>query len=156
MMLRQGLAINHIYTEGICMKTSYIACFAVFCLLGGASRLYAGDTNTYNAVFVDRQDVTTDVLNVQYTPDYLNQAARQSHVLYGWRGQAQITIPWKNIHRIDFFDNKKEFNAIVMLRDKKKYVKMRVEAKTTEYSGKNAFGGTFRIRAEHVRSIIFK
>ena len=139
------------------MKTYCIACLASFCLFGGASRSFAEDTNTYNAIFVDRQSgVTTEVLNVQYTPDVLNQTSTQSNVLYGWRGHAQITIPWKNIRRIDFFDSKKEYNAIVILRDKKKYVKLRVEAKTTEYNGKNAFGGTFRVRAEHIRSIIFK
>jgi len=138
------------------MKTYCIACIAIFCLLGSASRLFAEDTNTYNAVIVDRQGVTTDVLNVQYTPDSLSRSSKQSNVLYGWRGHAQVTIPWKKIRRIDFFDSKKEFNAIVMLRDKKKFVRIRVEAKTTEYNGKNSFGGTFRIRAEHIRSIIFK
>jgi hypothetical protein len=137
------------------MKTYAISCLVIVCLLTGVSRLYAAETNTYNAIFIDRQGVTTGVLNVQYTPDYLHRDTMPQDVLYGWRGHAQITIPWKNIRRIDFIDSREGFNAMVTLRNNIR-VGIRIEAKTTEYIGKNSFGGTFRIRTEHIRAIIFE
>ena len=137
------------------MKTVMaLASMAVLLLLSAGAASAAEDEST-NALFIDRQSVTTAVLNISYIPDYLNREDIPAGVLYGWRGLAQITIPWNKISRIDFVDGREGYNAIVTLKDRQR-IHIRIEAKTTEYSGENSFGGTFQIRTEHIRSIIFE
>ena len=137
------------------MKLILFAALLVLATLSGAAPAYAADEPGVNALFIDRQSVTSVVLNIQYQPDYLNREDVPAGVLYGLRGLARITIPWSKIARIDFVDGMDDFNAVVTLKDKKR-IHIRVEAKTTEYSGENSFGGTFQIRTEHIRSIIFE
>lgn len=114
------------------------------------------ETNTtYKALFIDRQDITSLVINVEYRPDYLNRPTTLPNTLYGFAGNAEITIPWQNIRRIDFFDGSRQFNTAVLLKDDRR-VLMRVDAAGTVYKGTNDYGGLFSLRAEYVRSIIFQ
>jgi|GEM_PF-1316511 len=108
-----------------------------------------------NALFVDRQDITTRVTCVNYRPDYLNEMTVRPNMLYGFRGNAEITIPWTNIRRINFYEGNRQFNTAVLLRDNR-YVLMRTEGSGTVYKGTNDFGGLFNIRADYVRAIIFE
>ena len=124
--------------------------------LAGVVWLYAEEPPaSVNALFVDRQDITTRVTCVNYRPDYLNEMTVRPNMLYGFRGNAEITIPWSNIRRITFYDGNRQFNTAVLLRDNR-YVLMRTEGSGTVYKGTNDFGGLFNIRADYVRAIIFE
>jgi hypothetical protein len=136
--------------------------FTTACLMGmgvalaGAVWLHAQERPaTFTALFVDRQAITTRVTCVNYRPDYLNEMTVQANMLYGFRGSAEITIPWSNIRQVNFFDGNRQFNTAVLMRDNR-YVLMRTEGAGTVYKGTNDFGGLFNIRAEYVRAIIFE
>jgi hypothetical protein len=136
-------------------RTIRLVTLALALAVAGVAWLHAQEgRDTFDATFVDRQDVTTRVTYVHYRPDYLNEMTVRPNMLYGFRGSAEITIPWSNIRRVDFFDGNRQFNTAVQLRDNRR-VFMRVEGAGTTYKGTNDYGGLFSIRAEYVRAIIF-
>jgi len=109
----------------------------------------------YNATFVDNMNITTFVNNVQYQCDYNDKSsANNKFVIYGTRGKSTVTIPWSKIKRIDFIDERDNYNAGVSLKDGR-CILIYAELSNSKYTGKNDFGGTFKINAEYVRAIIF-
>jgi len=109
----------------------------------------------YNATFVDNMNITTFVNNVQYQCDYNDKSsANNKFVIYGTRGKSAVTIPWSKIKRIDFIDERENYNAGVSLKDGR-CILIYAELSNSKYTGENDFGGTFKINAEYVRAIIF-
>ena len=118
---------------------------------------YAGKTKpeSYNAAFVDNLNVTTFVSNVQYQSDHNDKSsANNKFVIYGSRGKSAVTIPWSKIKRIDFVDERENYNAVVSLKDGRCILIFAVLS-NSKYKGENDFGGSFLINAEYVRAIIF-
>ena len=109
---------------------------------------------SFSATIIDQQSVTTHVDQLAFKPDYLNKDIVQPQMVYGWRGMAEITIPWANVQRIDLVVIDRRFNCLVTLRNRTR-VPLRIDAANTEYSGTNEYGGILMIRAEYIRSIIF-
>ena len=109
---------------------------------------------SFSATFIDKQSVTSHVHNLKYRPSYLNEEIAKPNTLYGTRGDAEITIPWKNIKRIDFVSFNRKFNAVVTLRDKRQ-INLQIDEANTTYKGDNDFGGVFAIKTDKIRSIIF-
>jgi hypothetical protein len=136
-------------------------CFCLVCcvifgvFVGVCASGQENQEKVYNAIVIDRQDITSRVVNIEYKPDYLNEQTVRPNTLYGWRGHATITIPWPDIRRIDFFDGDARFNTEVTLRDKR-HVFLKVEAPGTMYRGTNDYGGIFSIQTEFIRTIAFE
>ncbi len=130
-----------------------LAVISIFCLKTNA----AEDTNakSFSATFIDKQNVTSLVHKLNYRPRYLNENFAKVNVLYGTRGDSEVTIPWKNIKRIDFISFNKKYNATASLRDGRK-IYLQIDEANTTYKGDNDFGGVFEIRTDKIRSIIFK
>ncbi len=116
---------------------------------------FAAEAINLSATFIDRNNVTTEVTNVAFIPDYLNREVQDDNSLYGTRGHAEMTIPRTKISRVDFIDGMAEANAFVTLRDGRR-VALMVDSANTQYYGTNSFGGIFMIRTQHIRSIIYK
>ena len=119
--------------------------------------VYAGETKTesYNAAFVDNMNITTFVHNIQYKSDYIDKSsACNKFVIHGRRGKSVVTIPWSKIKRIDFLEERKNYNSAVSLKDGR-CILIYAELAHSEYIGENDFGGSFLINAEYVRAIIF-
>jgi len=109
----------------------------------------------YKATFVDNMNITTYVNNVQYQCDYNDKSsANNKFVIYGTRGKSTVTIPWSKIKRIDFIDERENYNAGVSLKDGR-CILIYAELSNSKYTGENDFGGTFKIKAEYVRAVIF-
>jgi sporulation protein YlmC with PRC-barrel domain len=109
----------------------------------------------YKATFVDNMNITTYVNNVQYQCDYNDKSsANNKFVIYGTRGKSTVTIPWSKIKRIDFIDERENYNARVNLKDGRGIL-IYAELSNSKYTGENDFGGSFKINAEYVRAIIF-
>lgn len=109
-----------------------------------------------NVTFVDRLNTTSFVHDVQFKPDHHERdVTTQKNSFLAWRGEAIVTVPWKNISRIDFIDGKSKYNCAVKLRDNRQIL-LRVGSVNSEYIGQNDFGGIFRIRSEYIRAIIFE
>jgi len=109
---------------------------------------------SFNATFIDKQNVTSRVQNLKYRPRYLNENIASPNSLYGTQGDAEITIPWKNIKRIDFVSFNRKYNAVITLRDKRQ-IHLQIDEANTTYKGDNDFGGVYAIRTDKIRSIIF-
>ena len=137
------------------MKTHwFVVCAGLLPVLFCGS-LAAEEKESFNATFIDRMDVTSRVHNIEFRPNYMDrEVTKAKHVLYGWRGSAQITVPWNNIRRIDFVNGDKRFNAVVTLRDGRR-IHLRIDPANSEYEGLNDFGGVFLIRTQYIRAIIF-
>ncbi len=118
---------------------------------------YAGETKpeSYNITFVDNMNITTFVSNVQYQSDHNDKSsANNKFVICGSRGKSAVTIPWSKIKRIDFVDERENYNAVVSLKDGR-CVLIYAVLSNSKYKGENDFGGSFLINAEYVRAIIF-
>jgi len=109
----------------------------------------------YKVTFIDNLNVTTYVSNVQYQYDYNDKTSpNNKFVISGLRGKSTVTIPWQKINRIDFVQERKNYNAIVSLKDGRTIL-IYAELSNSKYQGKNDFGGSFKINAEYVQAIIF-
>ncbi|NLF38263.1 hypothetical protein GX586_02385 [bacterium] len=125
---------------------------AVLALAGAACA--AEEQQAFSALIIDQQDVTTHVRNVTFRPDAVNQGIAQPGTLSGWRGYAEVTIPWQKIRRIDLLVIDQRYNAWVTMRDATR-MPLRIEAANTSYMGTNDYGGVYVISTARVRSIIF-
>jgi len=109
----------------------------------------------YKVIFIDNLNVTTYVSNVEYEYDYNDKTApNNKFVICGFRGKSTVTIPWQKIKRIDFVKERKNYNAIVSLKDGRTIL-IYAELSNSKYQGKNDFGGSFKINAEYVQALIF-
>jgi len=129
-----------------------ILAVSVFCLKINAEE--DANKKSFSATFIDKQNITSLVHNLNYRPRYLNENIAGINILYGTRGDSEVTIPWKTIKRIDFISFNKKYNALITLRDGRK-IKLQIDEANTTYKGANDFGGVFAIRTEKIRSIIF-
>ncbi len=130
-----------------------LAIVSIFCLKINAAE--NAKEKSFSATFIDKQNVTSLVHKLNYRPRYLNENIASVNVLYGTRGDSEVTIPWKNIKRIDFISFNKKYNATAILRDGRK-IYLQIDEANTTYKGDNDFGGAFEIRTDKIRSIIFK
>ena len=121
----------------------------------GGSVLGGQNKQDYKITFIDNLNVTTYVSNVEYQYDYNDKSApNNKFVICGMRGKSTVTIPWTKIKRIEFVQERKNYNAIVSLKDGRTIL-IYAELSNSKYQGKNDFGGSFKINAEYVQAIIF-
>ena len=116
----------------------------------------AKQADNYSAIFIDNMNVTTLVNHVSYFCQYADNSKQDAKaMLFGRRGNSFVSIPWKNIERVDFVEGGKKYNAVVKLKDKR-VILIYADLTNAEYKGLNDFGGSFQINAEYVRAIIFQ
>jgi len=132
----------------------YFILILLFASLAFSARAKS-NTSSFSATFIDNLNVTTIVNNVEYKFQYPDSpASKYKHIIYGRRGKSIVTVPWEKIKRIDFVEDKKNYNAVILLKDNR-IILIYADLANAEYFGFNDFGGSFQINAEYVRSIIF-